>query len=391
MLLKKGLSIILFFLLACNTGFANDSLIHQLLVRIEYLQSNQDSYFPQGLFPSYREYAKNRGRLKKDDNIFYTGLIAFTLQRLRLDLSKEDEIICDTILARTRRIAPIFKNAEGRSTYNFWRTNPPEIFPNGGWINWFDKSKALPDDLDDTAIMLLALDADSSIVANVHELMQEFTNKKKNRVNSLKDYKQYEAYSCWFGKKMMVELDACTIANILYMVQQYNLNWTKADSACLQFLVHMIDKKDHVKYPDIMSVYYKKTSIILYHLSRLMSVKPIAELEAYKPQLIQEAKDEYKKSNDLVEKAMLRSALLQWNEDMPAEITMVNSNLINETESSDLVFFIANLACTLPKTFAYLLVNAGISKFYFYCPAYNDALLLEYLVLQKDYSQKHTM
>ena len=386
-MIKKGICIVLFLSVSFFTYAFNDSLIHHLLQRIDYLQVHHESYFPTGLFPSYRQYSTKDHPLKNDDNIFFTGLTGLTLQQLRPYLQKEDQIICDSIFQRIKKVAPKFKNAKGRNTYNFWRTDKAKIFPNGGWLNLFDRSFALADDFDDTAIMMMVLNESDLIVDNVHQIMQDFTNNKENPARTtLSAYKGIEAYSTWFGKKMVVELDACTICNTLLMVQSYHLGWTKADSASLEFLVQMIEKKDHITHPEIMSVYYKTTPAILYHLSRLMGVKQIDGLEKYKAQLISDAINANNKTNDLLEKILLRSSLLRWGVSLPDE-KLFSENIINETEQNNFIFFIANLACILPKSFAFTLFNSGLTRFYFYCPAFNDALLLEYLVLQKRFDE----
>ncbi len=380
----------LFCLLMCScvTSYCNDSLVHQLLLHLNALQVQHDPYFPAGLYPCYRQYAKNRISVKKDDNIFYTGLVGFTLRRIRPQLNAEDKILCDSIFARIAVVAPKFKNQKGRETYNFWRTDTTKVFPNSGWINMFDKVNALADDFDDTNIMMMVLNQPVSVAAKVHMIMQDFVNGNGQTVKTaLRDYKNYAAYSTWFGKKMVIELDACILSNTLYMVQNYNLAWTKADSTSLDFLVHMIEKRDYMKHPGAMSVYYVTSPIILYHLARLMSIKAIPELEKYRHQLISDAMHEYAGTNSLMEKVILRTALLQWGTEPSASETIQADNIIKDTEQSDFVFFIANLACTLPGYLAYPLVNSGITKFYFYCPAYNDALLLEYIIEQKKYDK----
>jgi hypothetical protein len=386
--MRKKITGIFFFLFSCYlSSNANDSLIHHLLQRLDYLQVNHAAYFPQGIFPSYRQYSTKDHPFKDDDNIFFTGITGLTLQQLRPYFQQEDQIICDSIIQRIKTIAPKFKNAKGRNTYNFWRTDTPKIFPNGGWLNVFNHSFALPDDLDDTAVMLLVLKESDSVFAEVHQLMQSFTNKAENPARTtLSAYKGIEAYSVWFGKKMLVELDACVLCNSLLMVQSKNLEWSKTDSASVGFLVQMIEHKDHITHPDVMSVYYKTTPAILYHLSRLMQIKKINALEKYKAQLIIDANQAYAASNNLLEKILLRTALLRWGVSLPHE-EIFSHDLVKEVEETHLVFFIANLACILPKNLAFGLFNLGLTRFYFYCPAYYDALLLEYLVLQKRFNE----
>ena len=45
-------------------------------------------------------------------------------------------------------------------------------------------------------------------------------------------------------------------------------------------IIKTIQRNDIVKHPAFISPYYGNTSIILYHIARLMSIKPINELEA---------------------------------------------------------------------------------------------------------------
>ena len=75
-------------ILLCAKSYANDSLVMgNLLQRIQQLQSKESRVFPKGIFPSYRLYALNKDREKADINIFFTGLIAFTLDDIKPQLS----------------------------------------------------------------------------------------------------------------------------------------------------------------------------------------------------------------------------------------------------------------------------------------------------------------
>ena len=56
-----------------NSAAASDSLVHALAK----MQVAQDDFFFRGSFPVYRRYGRS-GRLKADNDVFYTGLIAFT-------------------------------------------------------------------------------------------------------------------------------------------------------------------------------------------------------------------------------------------------------------------------------------------------------------------------
>ncbi len=379
----------IFFLFTCLLySSANDSLIHRLIRRLDQLQLHHESYFPQGLFPSYQQYSTKEHPLKNDVNIFFTGLTAVTLKQLRPYLQQEDQIICDSIFQRIKIVAAKFKNRKGRNTYNFWPTDTLKLFSNTGVLKFVAGQKAIADDLDDTVAMLIVLDEPDSSIRSLHAFMQGFTNKKGiSTKTALKGYENFDAYSTWFGKKMTVELDACILSNILGMIQTYDLEWTKADSASLDFLTKMVKQKDYVDHPDIMSVYYKTTPIILYHLSRLMSIKPIAPLEQYKKQLIDDAIQIYSTSNNLLDKMILRTALLRWGVSLPGEL-VITENIQDDIEHNDFNFFIGNVACAMPRYIAFPLFNSGLTRYYFYCPAYNDVLVLEYLILQKRFDER---
>ena len=225
--------------------------------RIDQLQNKQAGVFPKGIFPSYRLYALNKDRQKADINAFFTGLIAFSLQDIKPQLSSSQQKMSDQIISNSLPVYSKFQNQKGRATYNFWPTDTPRIFPNAGWLNVFDKSQALPDDLDDTVIMLLAMNAPDSTAKQIHALMQSFTNNGNKQVrNTFKDYRNVGAYSTWFGKKMPVDFDVCVLANILYFVQKYNLEWTAADSASLQLIEKVLSERKHVTDAAYVSPHY---------------------------------------------------------------------------------------------------------------------------------------
>src|SRR6202008_510002 len=110
------------------------------------------------------------------------------------------------------------------------------------------------------------------------------------------------AYSTWFGKKMPVVFDVSVLCNVLSFVQLNNLPWTKADSASLELIVKTIQRGDIIKHAVFVSPYYGNTSIILYHLARLMSIKPISRLEQLKPGLISLAQERLHAAGDPLEK-----------------------------------------------------------------------------------------
>ncbi len=359
-------------------------LTTQLLNRIVQLQAKESSVFPKGLFPSYRIYALNKSREKADVNAFFTGLISFTLQDLKPKLTKNQQIMVDSIIARSNPTFEKFKNRKGRSTYNFWPTDTVKIFPNSGWLNLLDKQQSLPDDLDDTVIFLLALNAPDSTTKKVHALMQSFTNNVTNPVkNTYEEYSKIQAYSTWFGVKMAVDFDLCVLTNILYFVQRNELNWTTADSASLHYIERVISDNRHMSNASYVAPHYNKTSIILYHLSRLMSVKPIAALEILKPKLIADAQNSLSHSSDFMEQCILQTSLLRWGVKPQGIDVETNFTLQELIENGNFSFFVADMASMLPNPWKVML-GSRMGKFNYVCEAYNNVLLLENILLHKE-------
>jgi hypothetical protein len=356
----------------------------KLLKRIDALQSKQSGVFPKGIFPSYRLYALNKDRQKADVNIFFTALITFTLRDIKHQLTPSQQKQADQIITNSLPVYTKFKNRKGHPTYNFWATDTPKIFPNAGWMNFFDKSQALPGDLDDTVIILLALQAADSTAKQAHDLMQFFTNNGDKQVrNTFKGYRNIGAYSTWFGKKMPVDFDVCVLANILYFVQSYNFQWTHADSASLQLIEKVLAERKQVTAAPYVSPHYSRLPNILYHLSRLMSVKPIPALEKYKPQLIEQTRKALADATDFLDEVILSTSLLRWNVIPPQGKSHLASSMEELVEDESFSFFIANIASMLPDPLKQWMGGAGVGKFYYYCPAYNNLLLLENLAWRK--------
>lgn len=372
--------------LLAKVAVSNDSiLITQILQKIEHLQIKDNGIFPKGSIPSYRKYAHNPDRFKADINPFYTGLTVFTLLNIRDGLSKNQQAIADTIIKRARLSFSKFENRKRTGlTYNFWPTDTPQIFPNGGWLNLFNQSQSLPDDMDDTVIILLALEAQDSIAKAVHQLMQNHTNTVTKTVNNtFADYTYLPAYSTWFGKKMPTEFDVSVLANVLYFVQHYQLKWTRADSASLHLIIDVIKKDRHLTSANYISPHYVSSSKIFYHLSRLMSLKPIPELDALKPIIIKQSVDLINGQTSFMDKLLLSSALLRWGT-QPPRIQLEQSKNINDmVEDESFAFFIANMGTIYPDKIKKFLTKSKLGTFYYYSPGYNYLLLLENLILHK--------
>ncbi len=351
-----GLSFNLF-----NTkAHAQDStLINYLVKRIAEQQVHQDPFFLPGIFPSYISNQATYKQQTKDNNIFYNGLILFTLKDIYPYLSSENRLMCDTIKERNLPLLQRFKNKNGRDTYNFWRTDSTFRFPYTKWISILRGPVTLPDDMDDTVLSLMARNAADSTVEKVHTLMRLYVNSDTNKVKSSnRKYRNIPAYSTWFGKSFPVVFDVVVLSNVLAFVQSYDLDWNEADSASLHMIVKIIKEKDHLKQPHYVSPYYGKTSIILYHLARLMSIKKIPELEALKPSLIADAMQSWIDTDNILEKIILSTSILKWGY-VPPEIFLPGKADVKKIiEQNDMPFFIGNI----PSYFPYVLKKEFVKK-----------------------------
>lgn len=375
--------ILCFFQPVINTCSAQDSsLIKLLLKRIAAQQVKADDFFLPGVFPSYISNHENFSTKKKDNNIFFSGLIAYTLNEVKSYVDLQDQQLIDSILNSSKPLFARFKNTKGRDTYNFWRTDSTYDYPYAGLLRPFAKKISLPDDMDDTVLSLLALDADDSTAKKVHTLMQQFVNSDTNKVRSMiEDYDQLPAYSTWFGKKFPVVFDVSVLCNVLSFVQTYNLPWTKADSASLRVIIETIQSNYHLSRAVYASPYYPKTSLILYHVARLMSVRPIPELETLKIKIISDAAKELVQTKNIIEKIILSSTILKLGYDPPA-IHISESEMEKQIEQNDFCFFAGNIPSYFRDLSRAIATANNIGFFYHYCPAYYDALLLEYLVMK---------
>ncbi len=378
----KGLFFIISLLFFGQISRSQKPFPHEQLLRhLLLLQSKEAGEFEEGGFASYREYQLNIGRFKNDNNSFYTGLILMTLRDLYPEFSDAGKKLADSIIRLAIPSFQRFKNQKGRPTFNFWSTNPPRIFPNGGWLNWFDKPRALPDDMDCTSISTLALARPDSVAQTVHGLMQAFVNDGvKKLMPTFDEVEDLPVYSTWFGVKMPVEFDAPVICNVLTMVYHYSLPLTRADSASIEYLTTIIRKRYHLSDPMKVSPNYASPSIILYHYSRLMNKGKIESLEELKPVLIHDADSLYKISENLVEKSMLSTALMRWGVEPPKDTVEIKSGLINAVHEQPFVFFIANLGIAFPDGWKHRIASGKAGRFHYYCPAWDITLLLENII-----------
>ena len=336
-----------------------------------------------GNFPSYITNSKSSHVQKPDDNVFFAALIGYLLQQNNSSFSAEEQSVIDSIQQRAKNLYPHFQNQSGRLTYNFWRTDTMVPFRYTKWIRLIKKNTSLPDDMDDTVLSLMAQDADSAAAAKAHLIMQAYVNDGKKSKTIEREYRPYKAYSAWYGKNFPPVFDVCVLCNVLSFVQTYHLAWTNADSASLNVIVKAIKSGDYINKPLYVSPYYGNPSIILYHLARLMEKNRIPELDSLKTEMIATAAKQLNQTDDLLEKVILASAMMKWGCRVSPLVLANREQVVKQIETSRLPFFIGNIPSYFPNFYKHLFSKNKWLLFYHYSPAFNNALLLEYLSLLK--------
>lgn len=353
-----------------------DSTIARLLDRLEALQVRQDAFFYAGTFPTTRAWGGTPGWQKEDNSIFYTGLIVFTLRQLRPMLDAPERTRCDSIVSRALTAYAHYRNRRGRPTYNFWPTEHPVFFPNSTILARF-KDKDITDDLDDTSILWMGEGIPDSTARILKALMDGHAGGPAR--NSYRVVRSLPAYSAWFGVKTPTELDAGVLCNVLYFVRAEGLPYARPDSASEQFLRYIVAERKYWKDAAFASTYYPRTPVLLYHLSRLMGRFTIDSLEPYRPQLIADARRAMDQTHHPMDRVILATSLMRLGDTATVEPPA-------DPDGVRYPFYIANLASLFPRTLRRLALRAPFSIYHFYCPAYNDALVLEYLVLRRSRS-----
>jgi len=367
------------------------ALFHLILQRVkEQQQIAAQSFYIKGLLPAYADKAyKGFSTRIKDNSSFCSVISVYTLNKVRQYMDSSSQKMIDEIVHKAKPAFNVFANKKGNCTYNFWRQDSAFKFPYNWWVPAIaNRSWGLPDDFDATVMNSMALNIDSIAAEKLHQYMQKFSGYPAKKIKGIPSkYKSIQAYSTWAGKKFPVFYDVCVAANILTFVQHYNIRWTKADSATLNFIIKVIDEKDHLRktYIDI-SPYYKNKAVIIYHIARLMAEKKLPALEKYNQQLAKDALFLFSKSNNVLEQIVLSTALNRLGYQSPKINLSDFDRSIKLIEYNDMPFFVADILSYF-EGWTKKLLNATVGKSLWYneyCPAYNDVLLLEYLALNSN-------
>ena len=384
--MKKGILGIVLLLLSFKLFAAlgvTDSILNKrvaILNLISKLQFKDSTDVLNGSFPSYRKYNFS-STLKQEDNVFFTSLVLFNIGQFASKMHPNELAILEKAKANAITYIDRFKNQNNQLTYNFWPRNPPQIFPNGGWLNLLNKNAALADDIDDCAITLLALGVNES---TAKAMQSKFGNYRvgliKPNKSFYKAFKNRPVYSTWLGTKMPMDVDLSVLTNVLLMHTIAKIPLNATDSASLDLIVDLVKANKHIDDPTYVSQHYANSTTILYHVARLAYYSDYPSLLALKPILLEQALALSKQARMPLEQVLLNTSILRLGGHINLPIDVNEASL----SANNYPYFVANIASVLNNPFKRIVNRSNIVRFDYYSYAFNLSLLYENLMLRGD-------
>ncbi|HEY2725625.1 MAG TPA: hypothetical protein VGI61_00510 [Parafilimonas sp.] len=362
-------------------------MTHALLLDIQAKQITANGEFYAGQFPTYRECGGAPHNFQPDNNIFYTAVTAFALRNMLPYLNAADKQIAQNIIVNIQKVYPLYRNKHGHPYYGFWATNDP-IMPHTYFYKYLKQVFGQGEDADDTVMILMTNSSSDKDVTDLKKRLEDVANlssPKRKIISTHSRYKNIPAYSTYLGSHTTPDFDFAVQCNILYFVLDKHLPLVKQDSATLHIITEMVHSREYMKTPVYISPYYVRSSILIYHVVRLMSAFNIPELNVYKQQLIDDAKKEFDASTNVMDKILLSSSLMRlgvYSNDFDSPFTSINE--FENTNQKQFVFFQARTAYSYPTPFKQMMLHFSYINYYFYCPAYYKTLWLENLVLSNN-------
>lgn len=382
--MKYPISFLLLIFFFGKIGYAqlgnapNDTLLSWIASK----QIKADTFYQEGLFPSQRIGKKDQ---YEDNTLFYSALIANTLMSLSERVSPEDAELIDSIVLKVQNNMWRYRSRRGRATYNFWQTNPDIPHPNGPAKYQAEKYK-IPDDFDDTSMIGLLIH-DEEEVRQIRQEMIRYTSARKKKVKTaLKPYRRSEAYGVWHADKWKQEFDICVMSNSLRLVFGKGFDLNRYDSATITMIKHMVGQDLHKEKPFLISPFYPRTAIILYHLTSLITADARGFFASLKSKIIQDSYAELRSNTNEWERLILLTSLMKLGES-PGE--QVAYHRLQEG-SKEFYWYSANLMSAIGSGILSRRIfktSSILPSLYWNCEAFNWTLYYEYLTYSREIKQ----
>jgi hypothetical protein len=304
---------------------------------------------------------------RRENNVFSLASALFILQEIRPKADEETQKNIDEIAALVTPIFKLYKNKDGRETYNFYQTKPSRHFPNGYLMQHLDHFR-LPDDIDDTALITFSLNTAVSDAEKLKALTESFAE-------TFPDGRKI--YNTWYGKNMPKEQDVCTILNLFYLICHHNLPLSKTDMDSFSFLIEKIDLITST--PFEIARHYASPALILYHYARFMG-RFSSPLDTSKSRIIEIIYNVLATESVFMNRLILETSLLKLGEKRPP------------LDMEDLTFknfytFIGAPLAPFSGKIVRKLSGLKATQMFWDSEIHNKALVAEYLV----YAQKQSV
>lgn len=384
--LSSAIVLVYFIMLCINSKASSDSLlIKQLLESIakDQVKENDKDFF-EGMFPTFREWGASPVNRQPDNNVYFTAITNFTLKQLLPKMAPNQQLLIDTMIKKGVKCYPNFLNKKPGGLYEFFPTDNT-FMPNSLFLKYFKKQLSSGEDADDCVMVFMTQDHPDSTLERFNRKLISAANLSRKRAdNTFKKYRDIPAYSTFLGPKMRIDFDFCVQTNVMYYLLGQKKKFEKQDEATLTLLLENVRNRDYIFHPAYISPWYASSSLLIYHIARLLDAYEISAFTPFKDQLIDDAKYLLKQPSNIMEKVILSTSILRLGGQMDQLLAIKDLETFEKMNHQSFPFFQARGSGLMPNTLKRLYSIQGPAFYFnFLCPTYNKTLLLEYIVEQQ--------
>lgn len=234
------------------------------------------------------------------------------------------------------------------------------------------KRRRIADDLDDTSILYLVQNSSDSLNKLIRNEMITYST-KKNYTSTFKQYRGISVYKTWFAKKMKQDIDICVLSNVLLFMHEKKLTMSYIDTTSYELIRSAISQGYHLNKGHLLSSQYQSSTIILYHVARLLAVTNSSLLNDIRSIIKIDIHQRLTETSNLMEKVVLLSSLFRLGEKVEFDIDY--QELHNDMKR--FYWFKANPFYSSKFWIRKLVGNSNFVQSRYRCEAYYWSLVLE--------------